>query len=92
MQGTVALLGIYKFPKMEDPIQVLGDGDLPKRNSIFMKNNAWYTKGKKEGNDIFLCFPAVMRRIHPPQHSHCFHFGHFSLMQGTRTGLKSGFR
>jgi len=36
MQGTGTLRSINKFPKMEDPIQVLGDGDLPKRKSIFM--------------------------------------------------------
>ena len=36
MKGTGTLRFIYKFPKMEGPIQVLGDGDLPKRNSIFM--------------------------------------------------------
>jgi hypothetical protein len=32
---------------MEDPIQVLGDGDLPKRNSIFMKITLGIPREKK---------------------------------------------
>jgi hypothetical protein len=48
MQDTVALRWIYKFPKMKDPIQVLGDRDLPKRNSIFMKITLGI-QGKKRG-------------------------------------------
>jgi hypothetical protein len=44
------------------------------------------------GDHILPYFPSFIRRMHPPRPSHSFHLGHFSLMQGIKAGLKSGFR